>query len=438
MRGTEMMHALLSRGVISAVAGIAALIWTNAAVAQPAAPEPPPPAEPWYEAIELKAFVDAYANVNWAFPKPQNSSGANPVTRAYDTTNGFALSWVGVDASYAPDPVGGTINLRLGPTATIYAQDDANHGLENVKQAFISWKPGGGESAVTIDFGKFDQPHGAEVPDSQYNMNYTRGVLYWLAQPLFHTGFRFGFELMDELTLKAFVVNGWNRSVDNNIGKTYGLQALITPSKALAVSASWMGGPEQDDVVTIECDPDFAYDPTVGACASSPGAPGGPELVDRGGANDFDAWRHLLDLVITVTPVETLSLIANADYGWEGVREGTNDEPTTKKWYGAMLGARLQLDPVWAVAGRGEYYMAPDGHMPTLTAPGGETIEDLAIATGTLTIEAKPTDNLILRLEGRGDFVVDGSPTQEIFQESVRDRSDMLLTTTLGVVVTTN
>ena len=60
------------------------------------------------------------------------------------------------------------------------------------------------------------------------------------------------------------------------------------------------------------------------------------------------------------------------------------------------------------------------------------------LATATLTLDARPTDNLIIRLENRGDFIVDGSPSKNIFREHERDTSSKLITTTLGVVVTTN
>ena len=43
--------------------------------------------------------------------------------------------------------------------------------------------PGGKGSPITLDFGKFDTIYGAEVAESQDNINYTRGVLYWFGQP---------------------------------------------------------------------------------------------------------------------------------------------------------------------------------------------------------------------------------------------------------------
>jgi len=415
--------------VLGALLGLGAVSATRIASAQPAAPEPPPAPAPWYRAIHFGAFADGYAGLNYNFPKPQTGQNA---FRAYDTTNGFALSWIGLDASYDPAPVGGTLNLRLGPTAQAYAGDDANYDLQYVKQAYASWKP---FDALELDFGKFDTIYGAEVAESQNNMNYTRGVLYWLAQPLFHTGLRANINVAPMLSFNVLAVNGWNDTVDNNTGKSYGLQAVLAPADNVGVSLGWIGGPEQNDAVSVHCPQDTQYDAAAHGCAPAANTPAASYTVDRGGANHFKAWKHLLDLVATYDATENLSFVLNADYGTEGVR---TFDPTTqqtnidrKRWYGAMLGARYQLTPVWAVAGRGEYYKDPQGYT---TGTNG-----ISLATGTLTIEAKPTDNLILRLENRGDFAFDAaSGDAKVFPRKVRDFKKNQFTTTLGVVVTTN
>lgn len=416
--------------VFGALLGIGALAASAGANAEPVAPAPPPPPAPWYKAIHFDAFADAYAQVNYNFPKPQTGQNA---FRAYDTTNGFALSWVGLDASYDPAPVGGTLSLRFGPTAQIYAGADARYDLQYVKQAYASWKP---FDALQLDFGKFDTIYGAEVAESQNNMNYTRGVLYWLAQPLFHTGLRANIKVAPMLSFNVLAVNGWNNTVDNNTGKTYGLQALIKPTDNVGIALGWIGGPEQSDSVSVDCPQDTAYDPNAHGCAPQVNTPAQSYTVDRGGANDFKAWKHLIDLVATYDATENLSFVFNADYGTEGVRSlDPNTQATDinrKRWYGAMLGARYQLTPVWAVAGRGEYYRDPQGYT---TGTG----YDISLATGTLTIEAKPTDNLILRLENRGDFAVGpASGSKDIFPKKVRAFAPRQITTTLGVVVTTN
>src|SRR5688572_1224643 len=127
----------------SASAGLClgVLLLAQASAAQAPPPEPPPPVAPWHEALDLGAFADAYASVNFGFPKPQTDSNR---LRAFDVSNGVALSWVGFDASYEPDPVGGAIEIRFGPSAARLAGADAGSGLEFVKQAYAAWRPGGG------------------------------------------------------------------------------------------------------------------------------------------------------------------------------------------------------------------------------------------------------------------------------------------------------
>jgi hypothetical protein len=447
----KLMKSRGIRGVglgAGAMAGLAALSIARSVSAQPSVPEPPPPTEPWYEAIQLRAFADAYYNVNWSFPKPQDYA---PPTRAWDgadavqSNQGFALSWVGLDAGYEPDPVGGMLSLRLGPMATAYAGPDAAHGLQYVKQAFASWRPGGADGMFTFDFGKFDTIFGAEVAESQDNLNYTRGVVYALAQPRFHTGLRATAELLPELSLAALVVNGWNDTIDNNVGKSYGLQARLSPSEAFSASIGWLGGPEQDDTLSVQCSKDTAYDPSSAGCAQSIGTPASSYVVDRGGANDFKAWRHLFDLVLTLQPTERLTLILNGDYAVEGVRDpnaaAAETNVTTNRWYGGALLGRYQLSEVWAVALRGELLKDPQGRAMNATVNGQPVTQD-TVATGTLTIDARPTDNLIFRLENRGDFVsgtkLGNADDNEIFRAKARDMKDKLFTTTLGVVVTTN
>ena len=401
-------------------------------------PEEPPPVElPWYEALDVRWFVDAYAGVNFNLPKPQ--SGTH-VFRAYDTTSGFALSWAGLDAVYEPDPVGATVSLRFGPTAEVYADSclsadrerspcDADLGLGFLKQAFVSYRPGGPGSGVQLDLGKFDTIYGAEVAESQDNFNYTRGLLYWLGQPLFHTGLRASWELAPELELVGLAVNGINNSVDNNLGKSLGAQLRLRPAEELSLSVGWLGGPEQDDTATIVCEAGESYDPDVGRCVVDQSSTETEvELVDRGGANKPEAWRHLIDLVVSYEPTPTLSLLLNADYGSEGVRTSLEDDRTeTRVWYGAMLAAELDVSELFSIGARGEYYLDPDGHTTG--------IEDAELASGTLTLGFSLADYLLLRLEGRGDFAL-APDDSEPFPKSVRDTAASQYTATLGAVLT--
>lgn len=397
--------------------------------------------EEWYDSFDLRVFADAYFSWNYNSPKPQ--IGGNDVIRAYDSANGFALGWAGLDISHPADPIGGTLALRFGPSAKRYNSSclsgkcDADYGLENVKQAFASWRPGGGSSPVTIDFGKFDTIYGAEVAESQDNINYTRGVLYWLGQPLFHTGLRVNAELTPNLTLRALVVNGWNNTIDNNTGKSFGLQATVHAKRSdahdwISASLGYLGGPERDDVVSITCADGSVFNPgsPTGCAAGTGGASSG--TVDRP-TNNSKGFRHFVDLLVTSDPTDSLHLVLNADFGHERLRTSPSSTSFAgHSWLGAMLGARYLVVPEFAVAARGEIYKDRDGI--TTGSVNGIPILDALISSATVTLDYLPSKNLLLRLDNRLDF-----SDKEMFPKGVRDdRTGHLYTTTLGVVVTTN
>ncbi len=413
------------------------LLLAPGAAAHPSAPEAPPPLERWYDAFEFGAFADAYASVNYNFPKPH--TGTNGRTRTSDTSNGLALRWLGLDIHYPAQPVGGTINLRFGPAVVAYGGTDTAHNLEYVREAFATWKPGGQDGFLTLDFGKFQTIYGWESTDSQPNMNYTVGYIPAI-QPFFHTGLRAGLKLSDHFALTALIVNGWDNSVDNNVGKSFGLQLGWRPSDKFNATLGYLGGPEQSDSVTVNCAAGTAYDPAQAGCAASPGVDASEYEVDRGGANEFEAWRHLVDFVATWQATDRFNMVLNGDFIAEGVRDGTVvTDVKNQTVMTASLGARYQLTEVWALAARGEYAAHSGDEIKTSGSyPLGT--RGLSVATGTFTIEAMPTENLILRLDTRGDFALaaDNDDEKEIFQKDLRDTSSTLFTSTLGVIVTTN
>ncbi len=430
------MCAARTRTLFSCGGIVATALAASPVCAQPSAPEPPPPVAPWYENFEFGAFADGYAGLNYNLPKPQ--SGSNGPTRSSDITNGFALHWVGLDMSHSVDSVGATVGLRFGPAVTAYSGPDNETALQNVKQAYATWKPSSFGGRFSLDFGKFDTIYGAEAFDTQNNINYTVGVVPSLVQPFFHTGLRMGIELSESAQLTVLAVNGWNNSVDNNAGKSFGLQLQFQPIDNLGVTLGYLGGPEQDDSLTASCPDETAYDRNTGGCGNAPGATAADYTIDRGGANEFEAWRHLIDVVVTWDPADRLTLFFNGDLVTEGVRVGTVDtQVLTQTVFGGSLGARYQLTDVWAVAARGEYAKHDgDGVVSYLLGAASASF-----ATATATVEAAIGDHLIMKLDTRADvaFALDaGGDAHEVFQKDARDTSATMFTSTLGVVVKTN
>jgi hypothetical protein len=392
------------------------------------------PATRWYDEIQLGGFVDGYASVNWNFPRPASPTalGGGNQFRAFDTTQGFALHWVGVDASFAPQPIGGTVSLRFGPGAALYSgAAESAIGLQNVKQAFVSWKP---SERVVLDFGKFDQPYGAEVADSQGNLSYTRGLVFWYLQPLYFTGVRATFALGESVEWKLLAVNGWNASADVNLAKSLGTQLNFKPSGDVLVSLGYLVGAEQPNYTT--CAADTTYDTATRSCAASPGSPGA--LVDRGGADK--RLRHLVDFVVDVSPTPALRFLANADWGAEKVYDPATAEETTVTYWGASLAGRYAFASSFYAALRGEYLADEDG-FATLGAYTAPTGREVKLASGTLTLGYSPTDHIVLKLDQRMDRSLGkdaNGDVDELFQKKIRDTAAGQMTTTLGVVVKTN
>ena len=393
-------------------------------------PAPAPAAGNWYDKLAVDAFVDAYGSLNYNFPKPQapiatfSPVGGNNF-RALDTAQGFSVNWAGINAAYTGDHVGGTLGLRFGPGAIAYhaGTADATGGLQFVKQAYATWKP---SDKLSLDFGKFDQPYGSEVADSQLNMNYTRSLLWWYMQPLFFTGPRLTYAATDQLTLIAFAANGWNNSVALSRGKAFGGMVAFKASDALLVSAGYVASREQPDNVVIG---PTAGTPAAPAPPGSPqGTPGTPAVpatpttvADVPNANAH--WRHLIDLVVDVNATKELRLLLNGDYRTED--NVAADQSAVV--YGGNLVARYSFTDAFYASLRGEFFH--DVHGDVLL-----TLVPTDVQDATLTLSYTIASHVALMFDNRLDI-----SNKEIFQTGIHPgNSKTQFTTTLGVIAKTN
>ncbi|MDP9002321.1 MAG: porin, partial [Myxococcota bacterium] len=339
--------------------------------------------------------------------------------RAFDTAQGFSLNWIGLNGSYAADPIGGTISLRFGPGAVTYHgsplvlgasssinPSDNSIGLQNVRQAYATWKPA---DKVTLDFGKFDQPYGSEVPDSQLNMEYTRSLLFTLNQPVFFTGFRLDYAPTDTFDAKLIVANGWNNSIDNNRAKSFGAQVSFKPVDSLQLYLGYMAGPEQVDVQTV--------------------AAGMPPMMASAHVADANShWRHLVDLVVDFNPTKEFRLLLNGDYDTEEKVGATGDHAAI--WYGANLALRYIVADPFQITLRGEYFH--DEHGDILGTGTSTNVE-----SGTLTLQYVIASHLALMLDNRIDVADNNTIFFKSANTSPDDATKTQFTTTLGVIAST-
>lgn len=333
----------------------------------------------WYEKASVAAMVDAYFAVNYNFPEPTNGDTAESALRAFDQATGFALSWVGLDVAYPAEPVGMTLNLRFGPSAARNAGErETELGLQIVRQAFLTWQA---TKRLSFDFGKFDTIYGVEAGDAHARMNYSLGTLPFFVQPNFHTGLRAGFALTDSLKLTAMVVNGFaTGSLDNNLGKSFGLQ-LAYEAGPLFAALAYFTGPEGDD--------------------------------------DNEHFMHLVDAAVGFKPLPGTHVMLNGNYGYEDAEGGGSS------WWGAALLAQQRFSRLFRGALRGELVGDADGLL--------SGVPDMTWVTATLTLDAILGQALLIRLENRLDYT-----TEPYFlQGDNAGLEKTQLTTILGVVLYT-
>ena len=332
--------------------------------------------------------------------------------RAFDQATGFSLNWVGFDATYAADPVGATVSLRFGPATALYnAPIDNQYGLEYVRQAFATAKFG----SFTLDAGKFDQPFGSEVPDSQLNMEYTLSLLFALNQPLFFTGLRLDFAPSSVFDAKIIVANGWNNTIDDNTGKTIAAQVSIKPVDQMQLYLGYAGGPEQPDSATLN-----VIGPTGLAVVPAPSPPSAAPASPEPGADAN--WRHLVDFVADINPSSALRFLVNADYDTEKLAPGV-----AAVWYGVNLAIRYQVADPFSIVLRGEYWGDRHGNV-VAHGPGHDST---VIESGTLTLNGVIASHYTLMLDNRID-----AANADIFA-TTHGVAKTQFTSTLGIIAST-
>lgn len=343
----------------------------------------------WTDRLGLSLFVDSYYQFDWNLPEVMSANGILGHS-AFVNTQGFALAFLGIDATYTADQIGATASLRFGPGATRLIGPFDTLNLDSVWQAYATYMP---NDVLTLDFGQFGTIYGAEVAESWLNVNYTRGALYFNYQPFWHQGLRATIAASDAVAIKALIVNGVNEPFDADRSPDFGLQGVFTPNDTVFVALGWYGSP---------IEPEGKY------------------------------WANFFDLVVNVF-AGPATIVFNADLGIGD--DAVADDTYT--YYGLSLAAKYAFTEQIAAGLRGEYLGNPDGP----AAGFGENL-----MTGTLTLEYAPVENLIIRLDNRiekadAEIFFDGDAPSMADAGGVvvyTPNTDTYVSTVLGVVVKTN
>ncbi|HYT68520.1 MAG TPA: porin [Vicinamibacterales bacterium] len=359
----------LSKHAFTGVAAATFLsLFSRAAIAQSPPPAPPDPAAPaaaaapapapetkpelpaFFRGTEFGGLVDAH--YDFFSTKPESDAQYRNFDTRHDQFRvAMAQIWL-AKAPTATSRAGYKVKLSVGPATTLVQSFEPGSSpvLQNIEEGFISYLAPIGKG-LQFDFGKFVTQHGAEVIEAKDNWNYSRSLLFALAIPYYHSGVRAMYAPNDKISFMANIVNGWNNVIENNSSKTVGAQVTLKPTAALSLVQNYMAGPEQPD--------------------------------------DNADWRHLSDTTVTYAFNPKFSVMGNYDYGTDTVLG------EKVHWQGVAGYARVQARPWLAFSPRFEIYDDASGFTTG-------AVQKLKEATATL--ELKPADTFMWRIEYRSDF----------------------------------
>jgi hypothetical protein len=375
------------------------------------------------ESTEFSGWVAVSYNYNFNGSSNTKKEGRNSGFFAgrdaglfpfHSDSNTFAVDqiWFEIDKPASEDSRGGFhVDLLFGETAESLgggahsgsfdqdpfagqAFDDVNSGnivqledlvIENrngsgdlvkVYSAYVSYLAPLG-TGVEINAGKLPTLLGAEVAQSPYNFNITRGLVYGL-QPITHLGVIVSTELSPGVSASLGATNGvfsdTNTDLDDNKALT-GQLAYSSDLFSVATSVIW-------------------------------GSPMSSREGDRVG---------VLDVVLTADPADSLSLWVNFDYQWF---RGDGEELDGNN-YGIAVAGRYAVSDRAGFSARGEWVRYdPHENMFASIPTTGDTERDLFSATATLDYAL--TNHLQFRLEARHDWihstlVIVGIPVKEAY-----------------------
>jgi len=344
--------------------------------AEQAAPAPDDPRR-----IDISGFVDIVYAYNFNKPADHANWFAGVGTSA-KRDNEFVINLTQVDFVMAPKPVGFHLAVGYGNSLEVVHAAEvrgvATHPdvWRNLVKASIQYQTQVGKGLL-VEAGVYPSHIGFEAFQTKDNWNYTRS---WLGEqsPYYQTGVKFAYPLGQGWSTQVHLLNGWQVIADNNRGKSLGWQFGYAADK-VSLSFNGIVGPEQPD-------------------------------------NDHDL-RTLLDTVAVWKVSPSVSLAASVDVAREERPVGDDIG-----WFGVGLYGRLApAGSRTAFALRAEYYDDEDGAISGTP----QTLKEV-----TLTLEHRPVERLILRIEGRYDRStadVFAGELLDLTGAAVRDRHDQVL-----------
>jgi len=178
---------------------------------------------------------------------------------------------------------------------------------------------------LRVDAGKFVTHIGGETIETVKNWNYSHSFFYTYAIPFQDSGIHVSYPWADTFYTDFYFLNGWNSTIDNNQGKSFGPSIGWSPAPWMWVYTNYLAGPEQADT----------------------------------GTN----LRHLWDTQVFLGPFNGWNFLVNYDLGYEenALAGPAGTLTQSAMWSGVTGYARYKINDWLEPSFRIEYFKDRDG-----------------------------------------------------------------------------
>jgi hypothetical protein len=343
----------------------------------------------FFDAVDFGFYVDT----TYQYVFDRGSTNELQLRPLYPHNQQFAIDAFTISVSKTPTLEGGIMNL-LGFRADILFGEQAlalsARGFRDdviaPYQLYLQFLAPVG-TGLNVYAGRFVTLAGYEVIEAKDNPNITRSILFGFAIPVTHTGIRTDYSA-GPLTFTAGLNNGWDVVEDSNGNVTMESQLAFSHSGG-AITDLWVGATGYFGREFVEVENAL------------------------GVTEDSNGWRELVTIVGTMTLMDKLTFIVDADFGWQqDLILDVGAEQINASWWGIAGYIVLDVHPAVNLALRGEYFDDADGFRTGLE----QKLFEL-----TPTIALKPFKGLIAgnrfldNFEARAEFRWDHS-NQEFFE----------------------
>ena len=301
--------------------------------------------------------ISAYTDVYYSYFT--NEIGANelqPYTTVSPRSNRFGLNVAQIGFAYDSRNVRGNITLHWGdiPKAT-WSQEYLNVQEANagIRLANDLW----------LDAGFFTTHIGTEsfLPKNNF-LSSTAVATY--NEPFYQAGARLAYEGSERFYAELWALNGYNRFLDTNDAKSFGLLFTYNFSPATSITYTNLFGNE-----------------TVNEA-------------------DSKRFRTYHNLYLTTVFGEKVYLTVGGDYGTQ-TNSRFPDLKETAVIYNALATIRFQFAKKWSVTSRGEIFSDENGFISGLIPHRENEFHGLELWGVTVGSEYRPAPNAYFRAEAR-------------------------------------